>query len=194
MHRRDAEGRERCRREVLEIRRDDDLRARSDGRLFCSPWLRSADGNIEHQAALGRFRARMTTAIAASTVEARLAEGNVLLVDNRRFSSDCRPGAVGVDFSRHERRRPLRPQRPRRREAGVARGRRGRCCLGREEPRRTASRERSPRAPPAAPELRRRAHATVTPPLSARAVFELLGRLGEAVEHVVLIGGQAVNV
>ena len=58
--------------------------ARPDSRLFCSPWLRSADGNIEHQAALGRFRARMTTAIAASTVEARLAEGNVLLADNRR--------------------------------------------------------------------------------------------------------------
>lgn len=34
----------------------------------------------------------------------------------------------------------------------------------------------------------------MTPPLSARDVFELLGRLGETVEHVVLVGGQAVNV
>ncbi len=53
--------------------------------LFCSPWLRCADGSTSQQQALESFRQVLSVAIHKGSRRIRLAQGSALFVDNRRI-------------------------------------------------------------------------------------------------------------
>jgi hypothetical protein len=66
--------------------------------LFCSPWLRCADGSAAQQEALGDFRRVLSDAIQNGARRIRLAQGGALFIDNRRILHGR--DAIGVNSRR----------------------------------------------------------------------------------------------